>query len=204
MASEVQICNLGLSRFGDAANVLSIDPPDGSVQAEKCAQFYPVARDATQEAFEWAFCTRRANLVQITNPLSSWVYAYALPNKFLQAWRVLLPGEIDESNTQAYKLETSNAGAFVLYTNVENASLVYAHQETNTGRFSALYTDALSWLLASYTAGPILKGKTGVAAQESAYRMHVAMLARAAAADANQHLEPNAYAEHRPSWISDR
>jgi len=59
-------------------------------------------------------------------------------------------------------------------------------------------------LLASYTAGPILKGKTGVAAQESAYKMYLSLIMIAEAADANQHKETNAYADHRPAWIWDR
>ena len=40
MASEVEICNLALARLGDAATVVSIDPPEGSAQAEHCAMFY--------------------------------------------------------------------------------------------------------------------------------------------------------------------
>ena len=35
-----------LGHIGDAATVSSINPPEGSAQAEHCARFYPIARDA--------------------------------------------------------------------------------------------------------------------------------------------------------------
>lgn len=49
MASEVDICNLALARLGDNATVASIDPPEGSAQAEHCARFYAIARDSLLE-----------------------------------------------------------------------------------------------------------------------------------------------------------
>ena len=53
MASEIAICNLALSHLGDAANIASIDPPEGSAQAEHCATFYPIARDSLLEMHDW-------------------------------------------------------------------------------------------------------------------------------------------------------
>ena len=41
MASDVDICNEALSHLGDSATVSSINPPEGSAQAEHCARFYP-------------------------------------------------------------------------------------------------------------------------------------------------------------------
>ena len=34
MVSKTDICNLALSHFGQAADISSIDPPDGSAEAE--------------------------------------------------------------------------------------------------------------------------------------------------------------------------
>lgn len=33
MASEVQICNLALSRIGEDGSIISLDPPEGSEHA---------------------------------------------------------------------------------------------------------------------------------------------------------------------------
>ena len=60
MASDVEICNLALSHLGDTATVASIDPPEGSAQAEHCARFYPIARDALLEKHDWSWATRRS------------------------------------------------------------------------------------------------------------------------------------------------
>jgi hypothetical protein len=40
MASEVQICNLALSRIGEDGSIISLDPPEGSEHAAACAAFY--------------------------------------------------------------------------------------------------------------------------------------------------------------------
>ena len=77
MASDVGICNLALSRLGDAATVSSIDPPEGSTQADLCATFYPMARDSLLEMHAWAFATRRVDLSLLTAETDAWVYAYA-------------------------------------------------------------------------------------------------------------------------------
>ena len=66
MASEVDICNLALGHLGDNATVSSISPPEGSAQAEHCARFYPLARDALLEMGYWNFAMRRVALAQLT------------------------------------------------------------------------------------------------------------------------------------------
>lgn len=62
MASEVEISNLALSRIGDSATVSSINPPEGSAQAEHCQRFYPIARNSLLEMHAWSFCDRRIQL----------------------------------------------------------------------------------------------------------------------------------------------
>jgi hypothetical protein len=80
MASAVSICNLALSHLGDTATVSAIDPPEGSAQAQHCARFYPIARDALLEMAAWNFATKRATLAELTNTSTEWLYAYALPS----------------------------------------------------------------------------------------------------------------------------
>lgn len=90
MASDVDICNAALANLGDSATVSSIDPPEGSAQAERCAQFYPMARDQLLEMHDWSFATRRTILTQldVTTP-NQWAYAYAVPSDMLNAISVL-------------------------------------------------------------------------------------------------------------------
>lgn len=103
--SEVDICNLALSHIGDTAAVASIRPPDSSLQAQLCARFYPVARNALLEMGAWGFATRRVLLALVTNPTlaiaqsidpnanrGTWRFAYALPSAVINVLAVL-PGE---------------------------------------------------------------------------------------------------------------
>src|SRR5687767_8634483 len=94
MSSEVDIANLALSHLGDEANVVAIDPPDGTVQASHCGRFYPIARDLLLEMHPWTFATRRATLAEVTNPVEDdWTYAYTLPTGCIRPLSALLPGQ---------------------------------------------------------------------------------------------------------------
>ena len=89
MASVVDIVNLALSHLGEDATVSSIDPPEGSAEAEHAATFYPQARDAMLEMHEWRFATKRVMLALTASDTFEWAYAYALPSGMLRALAVL-------------------------------------------------------------------------------------------------------------------
>ena len=163
MASSVDICNLALANIGDEALVSAISPPDGSVQAMHCARFYPIARDFVLALHTWGFATKRAALqtVSLDDQPPQWAFAYALPNLCLAPKRVLLPDSPSDSEGEAFLVETDPDGAMVLYTNAEDATLVYVTKVTDTTKFSPLFVVALARLLASYLAGPIIKGDSG-------------------------------------------
>ena len=79
MASEVSICNLALTRVGEAGSITSIKPPEGSVHAKVCAVLYPVSVGILLEAHDWRFATRRAALTEIqTKELHGWRGLFAL------------------------------------------------------------------------------------------------------------------------------
>ena len=99
MASDVYICNAALANLGDAATLMSIDPPDGSLQAENCARFYPMARDALLEMHDWSFATRRVLLAQLAIDVpSQWTYAYAAPNDMLNVIALLDGAGVDDAS----------------------------------------------------------------------------------------------------------
>lgn len=169
MASIVQICNMALSHIGSEGRVSSISPPDGSIEAGHCATFYDIARTEMLEPGQWAFSLKRATLAQVTNDSDAWTYAYAKPADCLRALRILRPNvsvtvfnedritELSNDNdTATFEIE-----ADVIYTNQENAVLVYVQDVIDSGKFTPSYTSALSYLLASYLAGPIIKGNEG-------------------------------------------
>lgn len=200
MASEIDIVNLALSRLGDDATVASLYPPEGSAQAEHAARFYPVARDTLLEMYHWNFATKRAALAELAVTPPAWSYAYALPADCMVVLNVI-PSEARDQDAQQYRRESLANGQQVIVTDQPVASIRYQARVTDTTKFSPLFVDALAWLLASYLAGPILKGDSGIKMAQQASQMALAMAGRAAASDANQqHVTP----EHTPEWLSFR
>lgn len=240
--SEVVICNLALGHLGDTATVASIMPPDSSVQAQLCARFYPVARDALLEMASWGFATRRVSLALLQeavdgssprvypdNSPATWRYMYALPNGVLNVLAVLPKDALDDYETrfgppengyyppypqgyvpapgarrvmpQPFATETKIDGTQIILTNVCDAVLRYTTVVSDTTKFSPLFMLALSWLLASMLAGPLLKGDAGMKAGLAALSMFNQFKGQATVSDANQrktNVEPAA------GWIRGR
>lgn len=180
MASDVAICNLALSHFGQEANISSINPPDGSGEAGLCEQFYALARNELLEEFDWTFARKRDTLAQVTNDREDFGYKYALPADYLIARRLLADGYADDINdAEVFEIE----GQFA-YSDAQPVTLVYTKLLTDTTRFSAAFTVALSYRVAAYISGPIVKDPTG-ALQRSLRMASDNMAERAKKEDAN-------------------
>lgn len=195
MASIVQICNMALSHIGAGPLISSISPPDGSVEAGYCATFYDMARTELLEPGTWAFALRRAELATVTNPSSAWVYAYALPSDCLRALRILRPSVAVTVFTQdevALRQDDRDGAPFdiegqVLYSDQEAATLLYSVDVTDSARFTPSFAATLSYLLASYLAGPIIKGNEGARVSDAmrSRAMSMAEVSLASAANAS-------------------
>lgn len=193
MASVVQLCNMALSHIGSEARVSSISPPDGSAEAGYCATFYDVARTELLEPGTWRFARKRATLAEVTNPSTAWAFAYALPSDCMRPLRVLTQGTaltVFNQDERAYRLNEEAGADFdvegdVLYTNEPEVTLLYVRDVTDTTKFTPSFTSALSYLLASYLAGPILKGNEGAQVGDGMRNRAMALADVAATASAN-------------------
>jgi hypothetical protein len=167
MSSAVDIYNLALGHLGDEATVSS--PTESSVQAEHCNRFYPMARDAMLAGHAWSFATKRISLALLSTDETpdTWDYAYALPSTCLEAISVLEPGAEDDADTSPFIIEALQNGTLAVFTNVEDATLRYIEQITDTTKFPPLFVLALARLLASMLAGPIIKGEAGMKVQQA-------------------------------------
>lgn len=191
MASEVDLCNLSLSHFGQDATVSAIDPPDGSAEAEHCARFYPIARDQALEDGTWTFATYRETLAELTNDREDWAYRYALPANCIKPRVVLADGYTDSENDgEPFERENDS-----IYTNAPDATLVFTKRITDPTKFTPLFNVAVSWLLGSYVAGPITKDATG-GIQARMYRRYEVEIGKAKASNANT---TRARATHTPT-----
>lgn len=205
MPSVVAICNTALSRLGDSATVASIDPPEGSAQAEHCAVFYPIARDTLLEMHEWGFATRRASLALLSNQSSwNWRYAYARPSSCIKVISVLREQDCAQDRGVDYQTEANESGTQVILTNLENATVRYIAQVQDSTKFSPLFTDALAWLLASYLAGPVIKGDVGREAGRACYATFMQQMSAAKVSDSNQQSGDPRRDERQTEWIAAR
>ncbi len=201
MASEVDISNLALARLGASATISSFKPPDGSPHAEHCARFYPIARNTLLEMHAWGFATRRVALAPVANTSSQWTYAYAGPSSVQSYLNIFDPDAPDDSDPKPFIVEADANGNDIVYTNQENAVLQYVITITDPTKFSALFTDALAWLLASYIAGPIIKGDNGIKASQNCYKACLGLLPKAKSSDANNR---KTSVTHSVPWIARR
>lgn len=207
MATAVDICNMALANLGDAADVTSIDPPEGSVQAERCARFYPLAASVLLESHEWGFATRREALPKIkANDRSNWLYRYALPATCLKVIDISdgSTGRSALENTGNeygnYEIGVGKDGIKSLYSNMENAELRYVAR-VDAALFTASFSAALSWKMSAMLAGPILKGSAGAQMAKYSEEMAQMYLQKAIQIDASQHQE---YQNSSPDWILGR
>ncbi len=199
MASAVGICNMALAHVGASQLITSIDPPDGSAYAGYCATFYPQARQELlnmPNAFSWS--KKRVELAEVANPSTIWNYAYAIPNDMLSAKRIIQQPLVwddprfwpytwavtwdqlqlfNELGTADFQIEGTT-----LLTNEPEAVLLYTTDVLDTARFSPAFVTALSYLLASFLAGPIVRGRPG-AQMAGELRQIATQMARSAAAD---------------------
>jgi len=226
MASVVDICNLALAHLGDNATIASIDPPEGSAQAEHCQRFYPIARDTLLEMHSWSFATKRAYGAEVENTWPMWQYAYAMPGDASDIIAVLPPEARDDYSTnftpetypdfytnyspsvaagqyvpQKFAVEVAADGSEIILTNQKQAVLRYHARISDPTKFSPLFTITLSWHLASMLAGPVIKGDQGAAEAKRCVAMTTLYLGKAMEADSNaRKIQP----EQIVPWIAGR
>ena len=222
MATEVDICNLALAHLGDDATIASLNPPEGSAQAEKAARFYPIARNSLLEMHTWNFAAKRGNIALTTNSLDQWDYAYVAPADMMSPVAIISPTAQNDYATRMSAGDTpggitSNyaptivAGQYspqqfaiegdLIYTNQENAMLRYQAFITDPSLFSPLFVITLSWHLASMLAGPVIKGDQGAAEAKRCTQMMANYLTSAKQSD---NLHRDITIEHIVPWTSGR
>lgn len=205
----VAICNLALSHLGQSSVIVNIDPPDQSREARLCAIHYPTARDFLIAKAKPSFARKRGPLTDasltVTLP-ATWAYAYALPSSSIHFFGVFDPTSVYDETAQPYEHEINDDDDQVLYTNTADAWGRWLIAVTDASKFPPLFAQALSYVLAGYLAGPIIKGAAGVETGKGHIQMGLAMLGLFEADDANQRerAEIRDEVRHLPSWIAAR
>ena len=102
---------------------------------------------------------------------------------------------------QPYELEQDGEGNQIVLTNCENAVFRYTIDVSDTTKFSPLFVLALSYLLASMLAGPIIKGEAGAAMSAAMLTKFQTFGGQAKTSDANQR---RIVPQQRVSWMAGR
>jgi hypothetical protein len=186
-----------------------------------------MARDSILAEHDWDFATKRVALSLLTQtPPSTWLFAYAIPNDAIDIIAILDPSALNDTVTgvagfsnggygsdtssfggvgyytpQRFVSELGTDGSLVIYTNQANAVLRYKVRVTDPTKFSPIFTEALSCLLAAKLAGPIIKGKEGRAATLAWMQQYMYWLGKAKELDANGKMD---HPQGQTSWIQGR
>lgn len=219
MASAVDLCNLGLSNFGQRAVVASISPPDNTVEAQLCARYYPLARDEMLSAHLWGFAMTRTALQIVADAApASWQFAYQVPNGMLRLADVIDP-TVASDGLESYYL--ADGGYYLLddqvrapappyiregdliFTNIENAVARHTQLITDTTKYPALLCTAISLRLGAFLSGNIVKGKEGIAIRTGLSKEAYAILGVAESHDGRGE-RTNTYRNNIPDSILSR
>lgn len=191
MFSVVEICNLALSYLGDSATVTSINPPEGSAQAEHCARYWPLALQEVLEAHPWCFATKRIKPALLADKDPAWAYHYALPHDALRVFAVLPPNAPDDYEAGGhavpvpYQIEREGGQIHIL-TDQREAVVRYLATADDPALYPATFTEALAWKLAGMLAGSLRKGNAGAAEAKRCQEMYAHYLRLAIAKDSEQ------------------
>jgi len=208
MASEVEICNMALSHIR-AGSINSLT--EASLQAQQCKLWYPFARDRLLTDEAWNFNRSIKALAALTVDIFNWAYSYQYPSDCLKIHRLI--GEFEEiaagsadvisraidsqilpiSNLRGqipYEI-FNDADNKILGANSANLRIDYAKKITDPNLFTNDFIIALSYLLASYVAVPIVGAEQGRELRSDSLQLYKVYLDAAIASDMNeQYIEP--------------
>lgn len=152
-ATYLAICNSAIARIG--YKYLIADPLENTDAARLCNLYFAEAVACVLREFPWPFARKRHTLVENNNNVTNWVFAYDLPTDFAYLDDLVSPYGRNPRNDQKIPYEIgfdSTDGVQMLYTDLEDAELLYISTSVSINHFDALFRDALSWRVASEVA----------------------------------------------------
>ena len=162
MATKTAICNQALSNIQVSQFIAELDT-DKTNAGIICRLWYEQCLCWALEDFDWNFARRRIPLAALTStPPANWQYVYAYPSECAAARRIEIPGVRTPYGGQRRAFEVAAesgvgdvADVKVIYSDQQDAVLVYTKKITDAAMFDAHFVSALGWLLASHIALPL-------------------------------------------------
>jgi hypothetical protein len=171
MASKVEIYNQALQNIG--GEYITSENED-TQNAIECNLRADSARKALLEMHQWNFATKRAKLnKEVATPEFGYAYQYTLPSDFL--YMVMTQVEEQSTNTTTYGFSdithvsnypfNASADDYViedgkLLSNSSEVNIIYIADVTNTGSFSATFTQLFARYLGALIAFKVVGSKS--------------------------------------------
>jgi hypothetical protein len=205
MASAVEICNMALSHIR-AGSINSL--AENSVQAQQCRLLYPTCRNMVLENAPWGFARSIRELALLSSvKIFNYAYAYQYPsdamriNKLMMSWDEvtndsapslryhddLFPGM--RKTKVVYEIFHNN-GTRVIAANDIDLRVDYNVVVEDPNLFSTSFIFAVSHLLASNLAIPLIGTTEGRLLRNDELQLYTKYIDSAVAADANQSYTP--------------
>lgn len=150
MASVIEICNVALSRLGNSRSINSLT--EQSKEADVCSLHFEPARDAVLSDFDWNFARKRLALADTGSPPPDWQFAYRYPTDCMRIISIMLPGMRNPPARCRVDYEVgadAELSGKLIYTDQQDAWLMYVGLVTDPNMFDALFRDAMAWRMAS-------------------------------------------------------
>lgn len=210
MSSEVEICNMALAVIhGKSINSLS----EASREAQQCTLFYTTCRDQVLTEVDWGFNTKLAPLAELSSvTIFDWAYVWAYPTDCLSVNRLVRNVQSVESQSgQSAVAQRFNDTRFrtprdlppveynvmnedgtkVIVTKEACMRVNYRKRITDPNLMTVNSRMAISQLLASYIAVPLVGVKDGRVLKTDALALYNAWITKAGDQDGNeQYQEP--------------
>jgi len=155
MPSDIEICNIALSRVAHTQPIVSFT--EKSKAAELCAVFYTLLRDLVLTEFPWPFAESIVTLADIGTPAPGWAYRYRYPADCLKVREIIQPGQrrpLSADLQIPFKTGYSPGGR-VIHTDQPEAGVRFTFAVNDSTFFDPLFADALAWRLAMDLALPL-------------------------------------------------
>lgn len=205
MSSEIEICNLALSNIR-SQSINSLE--ESSLQAQVCRLKYPILRDLMLNDHSYGFARKIRPLVLTEDVIFNWAYAYNYPSDCMNINRLLLPYEEVDQTTQQSSSQTSyynepdilgpaylrnqipyeifNFDTKIIGVNQPDVRISYRSRVTDTTLFTTPFVMALSYLLASEIAIPIVGAEMGRSLRKESFQLYEMYLSNAISNDQNE------------------
>jgi hypothetical protein len=191
--SDVQICNIALTRLGNERVLTALT--QANKEGRLCALHYPLARDAVLAAHPWNFAVRRVDLaLEDATPPFEYTYRYPLPSDCL---KVIRTEDEAAGFSDDYRIESVASGLVLLSEN-SVVAIEYIARIEDVALFSPLFVDVLAQRIAAELA-PAFADSQSMAQQ--LWQIYEAKLREARSVDAQEGTPRNQVFD---TWVNAR